>query len=241
MNDVLKKMSQAEQKQVEQQINALAKYVSTNFPEGAQFAIVTAGANSKHGCFWGFSDVRTLKNKIEAIRQEPDIQVRRLADEACLIEIKPDRMLQILNAANPNLFTAKDIQDAKHMMEEANADFIKYMYTNGKKSASAYNNTIGIYCTNDVTTIKYKGQSYPAFRVNLETALRHMDQYQYGLVLDNKVITARQAFNMGPALYEKLTLSPTKTGIFIQVQPLRDIPFYVDVEKKLKQQAKGMI
>ena len=234
MNDVLKKMSQAEQKQVEQQINALAKYVSTNFPEGAQFAIVTAGANSKHGCFWGFSDVRTLRNKIEAIKQEPSIQVRRLANEACLIEIKPDRMLQILNAANPNLFTAKDCEDAKQMMQEAEGDFIKYMLTNGKKSPDKQNNTIGIYCTNDVTTIKHKGQSYPAFRVNLETALRYMDQYQYGIVVDNKVITARQVVSMGPSVYEKFTLSPTKTGIFVQVKPLQNSLFYNNVEKQLK-------
>ena len=98
-------------------------------------------------------------------------------------------------------------------------------------------NTSKIVCivlSNDVTTIKHKGQSYPAFRVNLETALRYMDQYQYGIVVDNKVITARQVVSMGPSVYEKFTLSPTKTGIFVQVKPLQNSLFYNNVEKQLK-------
>lgn len=236
MNSILKQMSQAEQKQVEQQINALAKYVSTNFPEGAQFAIVTAGANSKNGCFWGFSNVRTLRNKIEAIKKETYITVRRLANEDCLIEIEPDSMLNILQKANPNLFTAKDVQDAMNMMAEAKADFIKYMLSNGKKSIDDQNNTIGIYCINDVATIRYKGQAFPAFRLNLQTLLPLMDQYQYGFVFDGKVITARQLMNLGPQVYERFTLSPTKTGIFVQVKPLQTSTFYANMEKTQKGQ-----
>lgn len=234
MNDVLKKMSQAEQKQVEQQINALAKYVATNFPEGAQFAIVVAGANSKSGCFWGFSDVRTLRNKIEAIKQEPDIQVKRLANEACLVEINPNRMFDILRAANPNLFTAKDVHDAKQMMEEAEQDFVKYLILNGKKSLDKQNNTIGIYCVNDVTTIKYKGQSFPAFRINLNTALRLMDTYQYGFVIDGKVITPKQLASIEETALSKFVLSPTKTGVFVQVKPLQNSVYYANVEKTMK-------
>lgn len=236
MNKVLQQMSQAEQKQIEQQINALAQYVSTNFPEGAQFAIVTAGANSKHGCFWGFSNVRTLRNKIEAIKKEPYISVRRLANEDCLIEIEPDKMFSILQAANPNLFTAKDVQDARNMMAEATADFIKYMVANGKKSIDKQNNTIGIYCVNDVATIKYKGQAFPAFRLNLQSLLPLMDQYQYGFVIDGKIITARQLMDLGAQVYEKFTLSPTKTGIFVQVKPLQNSIFYANVEKAQKGQ-----
>lgn len=192
-----------------------AKYLSPS----VQYAITTALANIMNGAFWGFTDMKNIQSHIEAIKAEPNITARKLGN-ACLIEVQPGFLLNAVQAIDPNAITQGDLNNIQRSMAEALIAFEKFLISKGKLIAkgTAFGGTVGIYCINDTENIVFKGTNYPAFRVTMGDALRLLAQYGYEINVGGRFTPAMQAVNAGNALWESANLSPTKTGIFIDIR-----------------------
>lgn len=202
-----------------------------------QYAIVKVLPNIVNGAFWGFTDMEGIKKHIEAIKGANGSIVARQLGNACLVEVTPQFLIKAVSQIDAEAVTNKDVQVMTQKRAEAQIAFEKFLINKGKsagKLGKPFAGTIGIYCTNDVTTISYKGIAYPAFRVDMITALGLLHQYGYNVRISGQFIPAMQAGQAGQALWSSVILAPTKTGIFIDVA----CTYTVDQMKALEKQFK---
>ena len=198
-----------------------------------QYAIVTVMPNIVNGAFWGFTDMKSIQEHIEAIKNsEGNLTVRKLGN-ACLIEANPNYLVKAIGAVDSNALTQKDLQVMTQKRAEAQIAFEKFLIAKGK-SEYPFGGTIGIYCTNDVTTISYKGTNFPAFRVDIVTALGLLSKYGYTVKVKDKFVSAQQASQAGQALWDSTTLASTKTGIFIDIYGTLPAQQMKELEKQFK-------
>ena len=183
-------------------------------PASVQYAIVQVLPNILNGAFWGFTDIRDIKDHVNELREDKNITARKLGN-ACLIEVVPQYLLKAVSVIDPNAINKKDIDVMTESMVKATMEFEKFLLRKGKKG---FVGTIGIYCINDVATISYKGVSYPAFRLSMDSALKILAQYGYTIQVKGNFMTPQQASQAGQDLWDSAQLSPTKTGIFITVR-----------------------
>ena len=183
-------------------------------PASVQYAIVQVLPNILNGAFWGFTDIRDIKDHVNELREDKNITARKLGN-ACLIEVVPQYLLKAVSVIDPNAINKKDIDVMTESMVKATMEFEKFLLRKGKKG---FVGTIGIYCINDVSTISYKGVSYPAFRLSMDSALKILAQYGYTIQVKGNFMTPQQASQAGQDLWDSAQLSPTKTGIFITVR-----------------------
>lgn len=204
-----------------------------------QYAIVQVLPNIVNGAFWGFTDMKGIQEHIEAIKGSEGKIVARQLGNACLIEVTPQYLIQAVGQIDPNAVTQKDVQVMTQKRAEAQIAFEKFLISKGKsseKTGSKFAGTIGIYCTNDVTTINYKGTSYPAFRVDMITALGLLNKYGYNIRVNGQFISAQQASQSGQALWSSTVLAPTKTGLFIDIACTYSAAQIKELEKQFKSQ-----
>lgn len=190
-------------------------------PQGVQYAITTVLPNISNGAFWGFTSMREIESHVQAIREAaPNIVARRL-NNACLIEVNPTYLLQAVQAIDPEAIGQQELNDIMEAKASAHLAFEKFLLARGKSSAKTgklWDGIIGIYCTNDVTSIASKGINYPAFRLNLSDVLNYLHTYGYTVEVGGRMIPAASAIRIQDnSLWDSLQLSPTKTGIFMRV------------------------
>lgn len=198
-----------------------------------QYAIVTVMPNIINGAFWGFTDMKSIQEHVEAIKNSNgNLTVRKLGN-ACLIEANPNYLVKAIGAIDSNALTQKDLQIMNQKRAEAQIAFEKFLIAKGKAN-TPFGGTIGIYCTNDVTTISYKGTNYPAFRVDIVTTLGLLSKYGYNIKIGGQFISAQQASQAGQVLWDSAILAPTKTGIFIDIQSTLSAAQMKELEKQFK-------
>lgn len=213
------------------------------FSPGVQYAITCCLGNIMNGAFWGFTDMSGVKEHIEAIREAaPNIVARQLGN-ACLIEVAPQYILGAVQAIDPQALSQQDIQNITMAQAEAHMAFEKFLLAKGKKSCKegqAFSGTVGIYCTNDVTTIAYKGINYPAFRLGIQDVLSYLNTYGYTVQVGSSFVSPSEAMNAGATLWGSMHLSPTKTGVFLNIRCNGNAALYQNLEQNLKiRQGKG--
>ena len=186
-----------------------------NLPESVQFAIITALPNIVNGAFWGFEEVKKCREYGEALKGDKNVILRKLyGGEAALVEVNPDYLLKAVNLIDGGLINEKDIAAMREGIADGCASFEKFLLKNADKK---FHSQIGIYCINDSTAITYKGTAYPAFRVDVRTALNLMNKWGYMIGVAGKMVTPQEAMHAGGKLFESMMLSPTNTGVFITV------------------------
>ena len=195
-------------------------------PPSTQYAIVTALPNVLNGAFWGFDSVKNAQEHYQALTEDKNIIARKIGED-CLLEVNPNYMLKAVQMIDSNAITQSDINIIKKNQSDAQISFEKFLINRGKQK-NQFKGAIGIYCTNIVETIKYKGTSYPAFRINLQDTLATLSQYGYGVVVGNQLLTAKDAYESGQAIWDSMQVSPTKTGVFINIQ-------YLGTSEQMKQ------
>lgn len=183
-------------------------------PPSVQYAIVQVMPNILNGAFWGFTDLAGIKEHIDALRQDKNIIPRKLSN-ACLLEVVPQYLLQAMMMIDPNILSQQDLLDIQKKMAEAVVEFEKFLVKRGK---DGFSGVVGIYCINDTPNIRYKNVNYPAFRVNMNIALELLNKYGYAVKVGGKFVSASQAVQMGQALWESTVISPTDTGIMIEIK-----------------------
>lgn len=183
-------------------------------PPSTQFAIVTALPNIVNGAFWGFTTVTDAQKHAEALKVDKNITARKLGN-ACLIEVSPDYLTKAVAMIDASLITEKDIVNMRRCIAEAEVSFEKFLTFKGEK---CFSGLVGIYCVNDSNAISYKGVSYPAFRLSIKKVLELCNKWGYHVKVNGSYITPADAMKSGQSLFESMILSPTNTGIFIDIK-----------------------
>lgn len=201
-----------------------------SLPVSTQFAIVTVLPNIANGAFWGFSTVKDVQKHAEDLKKDANIQLRRIGDNV-VVEVAPDYLLKVTSSVGQELITQKDLAYMTDMSAKAVVEFEKFLISKGKKGFSGM---VGIYCTNDTTSISYKGTSYPAFRLPLSKALQICNKYKYRIKIGCQWVAPQFAMSAGQPLFDSLIVSPTKTGIFMEIQSTATAEEMKQFEMRLK-------
>jgi len=206
------------------------------FPKSVQFAIVQVMPNTVNGAYWGFTDMRTIRQYLEDIAKDNNLSVKKLGSNDCLVEVNPAYLLKALNMIDAEAFNHAEMDKIKMKMAEAQEELVKFLIAKGK--AGNFSGTVGVYCINNVPTISYKGTNYPAFRLPLNIVQNYLTNFGYQIQVGNRFVDASQV--KGQELYDACKLAPTKTGVFINIKAVRPAQWYMEAEKARKQNKKAM-
>lgn len=201
---------------VNQRATASARKAKMLSPS-VQYAIASVLPNIKTGAFWAFTDMKDVKDHVEALRSDKNITVRRIAD-ACLLEVNGKYLLSAITSIDPDALSQQDIYEIQLSRAKAVMNLEKFLISKGKNTERRFGGTVGIYCTNEVSTISYKGVNYPAFCVAITDVLNALGVFGYEIQVGGKFIDAMKAVSAGQVLWDSMKLSPTKTGIFINIR-----------------------
>lgn len=209
-----------------------AKRALENLSPSALYAISCVAPNVRNGAFWGFAKMRDVQEHAEAIKADSNLVARKIGADDVIIEVNPSYLLQNIISVAPDVFTQQDINTMNQNMASAVVEFEKFIVNKGI-STPGFGSTIGVYCTNKVTTIAYKGITYPAFRLSMDKALEIMARCGYAVKIGANFIPAAQAFGAGAALWQSARLAETKTGVFINVKSTYTPEQLKEVKKQL--------
>lgn len=217
-------------KDVTVKANESAKKATENLSEGALYAICTVAKNIKNGAFWGFIDMQSAMEHAKTIKSDPNMSVRRIGDSV-VVEVNPNYLVQSIRSVDPNIFSRDDLEKMKQNMATAVVEFEKFLLNKGI-STPGFGATIGVYSTNNVTNIAYKGVNFPAFRLNIEKAMQCLAKFGYQVKIDGSFIPAQDAM-VSPKLWNNIKLSPTKTGAFITIRSSASKEQLMQIKKQL--------
>lgn len=209
--------------------NEAAKRAVSNLPEEALYAIGIVAPHVHKGAFWGFTDMKDIQKHYEALKSAKNTRAIKISN-AVIVEVAPNYLISAVKAVDPNLFTNADLKRLESNMAEAMVEFRKWLVNNNINNPGQ-KTTVGIYSVNDVTTISYKGKNFPAFRLNAESALNILGQLGYKVEVNGNMVSTGQAVSN---LVQCMQLSPTKTGVFIQVQPTMSVEQAKEVRKQIR-------
>ena len=184
-------------------------------PMSTQLAIITVLPNIVNGASWGFSTLDEMSNYADDLKKDSNICIRKLSKNDVVVEVDPKYLIYATSALSKDIIKKKDLDRMVEDSTKALVDFEKFLINKAKFNFAGL---VGVYCTNDTTTITYKGTSYPAFRIKLIQALELCNKYRYLVKVNNKWITPSEAIKSGQTLFDSLVLSPTKTGVFMQIR-----------------------
>lgn len=207
-------------------------------PAGVQYAIVKVIPNIANGAFWGFTSFEDVQEHYEDVKTEKEMSFKLLNNNKCLIEIDPRYLLKCLLMLDPNAVPEQLQKSITTGMAKAKTELKHFLVTKGK-SPKGFDGTIGIYCLNDTATISYRGVNYPAFRVAGGDALNQLAVFGYQVKVGGKWVNAsdilRGDSRLRDAFWKSVDLSPTKTGLFIQIRST----LTPDKIKELEERYKG--
>lgn len=196
-----------------------------SLPESVQFALITCLPNIPLGACWGFSTDKKAMPFVEALASDKKVIARRIRG-GILVEVVPDYILSAVSAVDSTAITQQDINNMKDSLADSYAKFEKWLSSSSRKMGEP--TILGIYCTNEVSSIKVNNTSVPAFRINLVNALLLLERFGFAVAFEGnngestQFMYPRAALNNLNAAYGGLKLSPTGTGAFIRVKKVAD-------------------
>ena len=189
---------------------------------GVMYAITTALPNMMNGATWGFASEREVLKHVASIQSSGGNIIARRLSNACILEVSPQYLVNSVAVCAPGILTQSDLAEMMTKQAEAVLAFERFLIARVKDGAKSnklpFTGTVGIYCTNEVTSISLKGKSYPAFRVNISTFLQQCFNYGYLVKVGDNFMLPQQAGQSGDALWKSMMVSPTQTGVFVEIQ-----------------------
>lgn len=186
-----------------------------NLPASTQFALATALPNIVNGAFWGFSNVRECQKFADELKNDSNISLKKLTSGDVVVEVNPSYICSAMASIDSSVVTDTEISKMNAGVQEACAVFEKFLT---QKSRKGYNGYIGIYCTNDVSTIVLKGKPYPAFRLPLNQIVAYLAKFGWSIVTPQGAIPANAIGSNASAVWDSIIMSPTRTGVFLPVR-----------------------
>jgi hypothetical protein len=209
---------------VSKDLNAAAEQFARNmskYPVEEQIAINSISANALNGCSWEFvrRDVDIMKN-MDAFKNSKNVSLYEVTYShdrgirGYLVCMDFSYMLNIFMKEAPGLFEAKELERIRELHTKALQKLGKLL------AGKVFRGRIGIYCTNDGTTITKDGVTYPAFPVSLLELLQVCKQCGYGVVVDNISRNPDEVWKRAPAFLKASTVAPSSNALFIDIAPL---------------------
>ena len=189
-----------------------------SLPASTQFAIITVLPNIANGAFWGFTTVVDAKKHAEDLKKDPNIQLRRVGNDV-IVEVAPNYLMSTTASVDAGLITQKDIDRMTDFSVKAVVEFEKFLLNKG---------------TNDTTSISYKGTSYPSFRLPISKVMQICNTFKYMIKLNGQWVTPSQAMSSGQVLFDSLIVSPTKTGVFMEIRSTATPEELKQIEARMK-------
>lgn len=194
-------------------INAATQKAQT-LPESTQFAMAIALPNIVNGAFWGFSTVGEVSKYAEALKKDDNISLRKLWGNDVIVEVNPSYICSAMSYVDASVVTQADVAKMNEGIQRACAVFEKFL---AQKTKLGYSGNIGIYCVNDVSSIVYKGQTYPAFRLPLNQIVAYLARYNWKINTNSGAVYANSIGNRVAEVWDSIVMSPTHTGVFLSV------------------------
>lgn len=197
----------------------LAKMLQ-QLPASTQFAIVNCLPNIPYGANWGLCEMSDVRERLDSIKADKNLFALPVKS-GVVLQVAEGYLETICNKVQRGFITMKDLQVMRAKKAEAYQAFESFLLKREKKTP--YRGYIGIYCTNLVTNIRYENIDYPAFRVDLQTALSLLHKYGYSIQekTSGEKISAKEfstLISTQPSrVSASLLMSPTRTGVFIHV------------------------
>lgn len=211
----------------EEQLQLARQYADnlSKYPEEEQLVIEKVVQNNLlRGCSWEFvrggtEDGRKIERLMEEFKANPNVSAQTVTYSQSplrtgyLVYIVLPYALSILDKEAKGLFRKEDLEYASRHHQEAIVKLRKLM-------ASRYQGVVGIYCTNDSTTITISGRSYPAFSLTLSEVLQQCVEAHYGMVIGGAVRMPNEIMQRADGVIRTATVAPSSNALLVTLAPL---------------------
>ena len=200
------------------------------FSPSLKYAMLKIFPNMLNGVFWAFAHEDDIADHLDAIKDEPNMDVYKLANDGYVIEADRNFLIMALQTIDETLIDDEDIE----LIKDAEAEALTYceeklkkmVYEVVKKDGVIVPKFRGDYvafnCLNETPSISHNDKNYVAFRVGFIEFLTMLQKYNYRIVVGSKdkrqEITPRQAIQNMDKVLRNAILSPTNTGIFLYIK-----------------------
>lgn len=191
------------------------------YPIEEQLAINAIAGNVMNGCSWQFvRNAQEFSRHAAAFKNNPRVSLQEVTYahdrgvSGYLVTMDFQYMLGVLGKESAGLFTQQNLEYISKHRQEALVKLAKLMA--GKK----FRGRIGVYCTNDSSTITQDGKTYPAFAVTFVEFLQVCQKEGYGVVVDNIPRNPSDVFKRSAAMLKAATVAPSSNAIFFDIAPL---------------------
>ena len=203
----------------EQAAQKFAENIS-KYPIEEQIAIGVISKNVMNGCSWEFvRHNREVERNLEAFKNNPHVNVQQVTYShnkgigGYLVSMDFQYMLELLRKEAPGLFSQEDLNYIAQHRQKALVDLTKLM-------AGKFRGRIGVYCTNDSSTITKDGKSFPAFAITLVELLQVAQKCGYGIVVDNIPRAPGDVYKRMTAMLKAATVAPSSNALFFDIAPM---------------------
>ena len=177
-----------------------------------QIAIGLVSKNVLNGCSWEFvRDNKDVRNNEGEFRQSKYCNLIK-NKTGYIVTITFQRILEILNKEARGLFDKRDLELASKHRQEA-------LVSLDNKMKKGYNGKIGIFCTNDSTSITINGVTYPAYAVTLQELLTVCTRNNYGLMMGG-IRTPNQVAAKAEQVMQILDMAPSGNALLVEIRKL---------------------
>lgn len=213
-------MARSEEARLQQAAEQFAANM-TKYPVEEQFAVSAISKNVVNGCSWEFvRNSPEIAKILDRFQSNPHVSAQEVTyahDKGIrgyLVSMDFQYMLQLLNKEAPGLFSANNLEYISKHRQEAVTGLAKLMA--GKK----FKGRIGVYCTNDSSTITKDGKSYPAFAVTFVELLQVCQKCGYGVVASGISRAPADVLQRATAMIKAATVAPSSNALFFDIAPL---------------------
>lgn len=190
------------------------------YPAEEQIAVGVISKNIMNGCSWEFvRHNREVEKNLEAFKQNPHVSVQEVTYShdhgltGYLVSMDFQYMLSVLRKEAPGLFSQKDLDFIANHRQSALTKLAKMM-------ANKFRGRIGVYCTNDSSTITKDGKSFPAFAITFIELLQVCQKCHYGIVVDGIPRDPGEVFKRSSSMLKAATVAPSSNAIFFDIAPM---------------------
>lgn len=182
------------------------------YPYEEQIAVGLIAKNIHNGCSWEF-----VRNNPEVKRAKPDFDQSQTCNlikvkNGYICTITMNRILEILNKEARGILTPQELKEASEHRQEA-------IVALDAKMKKGYKGRIGIFCTNDSTSITIKGTTFPAFAVTFNELLTVCIRNNYGLVL-GALRTPTETSAIADKVIQQLDMAPSGNALLIDIMKM---------------------
>lgn len=191
-----------------------------SYPEEVKWAVILIAENVLNGCGWEFT--RNTGNELT-----PDLVEKFRNSNVCgiqevtynhkrkttgyLVSMKFDALVELLRKEGEGVFNKEDLDRAVTHRSEAITKLV-----NTLEKASVRSLRVGIYCTNDSSTITIDGNSFPAFAVDLPTLLMACEKTGWK-IRAGEPRTPAEVAKKADAFIKNLTVAPSSNALMINL------------------------